>query len=198
MGDHLPMTNPEARPQKGLQVGRDMIISLGLVSLALFLWMLFANPRTPQGVRSVDWFAVATGAAESLDYEVLAPSSTFPWTATSARIEEQPDGTAVWRAGFLTGDGKYVALLQRGVFSGNGARVSAKWVADETRSGRSVGEVRINNAPWQRLEGDPVPDDRRSLVLERDGVLTVVTGTASWDDLQKLAGVLRPVPAPVP
>ncbi len=43
------------------------------------------------------------------------------------------------------------------------------------------------------MEGDPTPDERRSLVLIEDGTATVVTGSAEWDELETLAGTLAPV-----
>ena len=55
------------------------------------------------------------------------------------------------------------------------------------------GTVTIAGRQWVRMEGDPVPDDRRSLVLIDDGTATVVTGSAAWSELETLAGVLSPV-----
>ena len=43
------------------------------------------------------------------------------------------------------------------------------------------------------MEGDPTPDERRSLVLIEDGTATVVTGSAPWSELETLAGTLAPV-----
>jgi hypothetical protein len=43
------------------------------------------------------------------------------------------------------------------------------------------------------MEGDPTPDERRSLVAVEDGIVTVVTGSAQWAELEQLASTLEPV-----
>jgi hypothetical protein len=195
MGEHVQVTPTQARRPggRGMQAGRDMLLSLGLVGAALVIWMLLAHPRTPAGVLEVDWIEVAQAAAESAEFEVLAPAVALGWPATSARVEAQPDGTQVWRAGFLTEEGKYAALLQRGVFPEQAAASKQLWIADETRRGRDAGSVLIAGQRWTQLEGESVPDERRSLLREADGTVTLVTGSASWGELEHLAEGLRPL-----
>jgi hypothetical protein len=174
----------------------DMVRSLGLVTLGLLVWLWFSHPRTPDEVRSVDWYPVAVAAAGATAYEVLAPPASFPWPATSARVEDQPDGTIVWRVGYLTDEEAYAGLLQRGVFPAQATGAVEDWVAQETRNGRAEGTVVIGGRTWQRSVGDPEPDERRSLVAQEQGAVTVVTGSASWAELERLAAALQPVAAP--
>jgi hypothetical protein len=177
---------PPAR-SRSRQVGLDMVRSMGLVAVVLVGWLLLSHPRTPDPVHVVAWQPVVQAAAESASYEVLAPPASWSWRATSARIEPQPDGTIVWRAGFYTPSDDYAAVLQRGVFPEQAAGSVREWKDTETRSGVSVGTVEINGRQWTRLEGDPHPDERRSLVHTHDGTLTVVTGSAQWSELEALA-----------
>jgi hypothetical protein len=173
--------------------GMDMVRSLGLVAIALLVWLWFSHPRTPDEIRSVEWYPVAASAASAGAYEVLAPPAAFPWTATSARVEPQPDGTTVWRVGYVTAQDAYAGLLQRGVFPAQAEGSIEDWVAQETRNGRPEGTVTIGGRAWERSVGDPEPDDRRSLVTREDGTVTVVTGSADWSELEQLAASLQPV-----
>ncbi len=171
----------------------DMIRSLGLVAIVLLIWLYFSHPRSSDAIREVEWAPVAVAAAGVASYEVLAPPATFPWPATSARVEPQPDGTLAWRAGFYTPDEEYAAVLQRGVFPEQAAAAQQEWIEAETRNGVAGGTVTIDGREWTRMEGDPTPDERRSLVLVEDGTATVVTGSAEWAELEALAATLAPV-----
>jgi hypothetical protein len=176
--------------------GMDMLRSLGLVTLGLLVWLWFSHPRTPDEIRSVEWYPVAVSAASAAPFEVLAPPAAFPWTATSARVEPQPDGTSVWRVGYVTAGEDYAGLLQRGVFPDQAAGSIGDWVAQETRNGQPEGSVTIGGREWERSVGDPEPDERRSLVTREGGTVTVVTGSAQWPELEQLAASLQPVPQP--
>ena len=180
-------------PSRGRQLGTDMIRSLGLVAIVLLVWMYFSHPRSSDAIREVEWAPAAQSAATSAPFEVLAPPVTFPWPATSARVEPQADGTLAWRAGFYTPEKEYAAILQRGQFPAQADKAQADWIAGETRKGVAGGTVTLADREWTRMEGDPTPDDRRSLVLVEDGTVTVVTGSAGWAELETLAGTLAPV-----
>jgi hypothetical protein len=180
-------------PSRGRQLGTDMIRSMGLVAIVLLVWMYFSHPRSSDAIREVEWAPAAQSAATSAPFEVLAPPVTFPWPATSARVEPQADGTLAWRAGFYTPEKEYAAILQRGQFPAQADKAQADWIAGETRKGVAGGTVTLAGREWTRMEGDPTPDDRRSLVLVEDGTVTVVTGSAGWAELETLAGTLAPV-----
>jgi hypothetical protein len=171
-----------------------MILSMGLVAGVLLIWMWLSHPRTPDPVKPVGWWPVAQAAADVAEYEVLAPPEGFAWTATSARTEPQPDGTLVWRVGFYTPSQAYAGLLQRGEFPEQAGQAAQDWVGAETRDGQAGDQVTIGGRAWVRMEGDPTPDERRSLVSpDRAGAVTVITGSAPWDELETLAASLEPV-----
>ena len=88
---------------------------------------------------------------------------------------------------------EYAAILQRGQFPDQAATAQQDWIQAETRKGVAGGTVTIGGREWTRMEGDPTPDDRRSLVLVDDGTVTLVTGSAPWAELETLAGTLAPV-----
>ncbi len=185
---------PQGRASaRGRQTGRDMVLSLGVVALVLLGWMYFSHPRTPDPIREVAWAGVAASAAERASYEVLAPPVAFPWPATSARVEPQSDGTLAWQVGFYTPMQDYAAVLARGVFPEQAGAAQQEWLDEQTRNGVPGETVTIGGRDWVRAVGDPTPDDRRSLVLADGGTVTVVTGSASWTELETLAGTLAPV-----
>lgn len=179
-------------PARGRHAAWDMARSLGLVAAVLAVVLAIGHPRTPDPVRPIAWQPVAQGAAAVAAMEVLAPPPSFSWVATSARVEPQPDGTVVWRCGFLTPSGAYAGLLQRGAFPDQAAQAQREWVQAETRRGVAQGVVSIGGRDWVRMVGDPSPDERRSLVNEQDGTSTLVTGSATWAELEELAGALSP------
>jgi hypothetical protein len=182
-------------PARGRQLGTDMLRSLGLVAIVLLVWMYFSHPRSSDAIREVEWAPVAQSAATSAPYAVLAPPVTFPWPATSARVERQADGTLAWRAGFYTPEKEYAAILQRGPFPAQAVTAQRDWIRAETRNGVAGDSVTIGGREWTRMEGDPTPDDRRSLVLVEGATVTLVTGSAPWVELETLAGTLAPVTA---
>ena len=175
------------------QVGMDMIRSMGLVAVVLGLWLWFSHPRTPDAIRTVEWYPTAQSASKVSSYQVLAPPESFGWPATSARVEPLADGTIVWRAGFYTPGEEYAGLLQRGVFPEQAQGSLDEWVAEETRDGEEAGTVSIDGRDWTRLEGDPTPVERRSLVSVAEGTVSVVTCSAPWSEIEQLAGSLEPV-----
>lgn len=172
-------------------IAMDMVRSLGLVALVLLAWLLFSHPRTPDGIATVDWRPTVQSAAAAARFPVLAPPGSWSWQATSARIEPQPDGTITWRVGFYTPAEDYAALLQRGVFPDQATGSRQEWVDTETRQGQPTGTVQVEGRTWTRLEGDPSPDERRSLLSTDGGTVTVITGTAAWSELEALAGALE-------
>lgn len=176
---------------RGRGLAMDMVRSLGLVALVLLAWLLFSHPRTPDGIATVDWRPTVQSAAATARFPVLAPASSWSWQATSSRIEPQPDGTISWRVGFYTPAEDYAALLQRGVFPAQASGSRQEWIDTETRQGQAAGTVQIAGRTWTRLEGDPSPDERRSLLSSEGGTVTVITGTADWSELEALAGALQ-------
>lgn len=187
-------TQSSPRRDRSRLVGRDMLLSMGLVALALGVWMFFAHPHAPDGIHTVAWYPTAQSATQSASYDVLAPPTSFAWSATSARVEPQPDGTVVWRVGFYTPDSEYAGLLQRGEFPEQAQGSIDEWLAEETRNGEPAGQpVSLGGREWERLEGDSTPDERRSLVTRDHGTVIVVTGSAQWPELEQLASSLRPL-----
>lgn len=162
----------------------SMVISLAVV-LGIVLVLLLLVPRVSSVTQPpVDVSAGARVAAERVDFTVSVPVGLpGDWRATSVRTTVAAAQVLTWHAGFQTGGGEYAAVEQ-------GRRVPPEWLRAQTRQGRPDGTMVVGGQTWQRvLRTGKV---QNSLVHERSGVTTVVTGTASYQQLALLAASLRP------
>jgi len=115
-------------------------------------------------------------------YDVAAPVGLGDrWKATSAR-SDNAGGVVTWHLGLVTPAEHYAAVEQS---DGPMTAFVDSFVAGATKSGF----VTISGARWQRLDGGQ-PEDR-ALVLRGKGVTTMVTGGATFGELQTLASALR-------
>lgn len=95
------------------------------------------------------------------------------------RPAAEPDG-ALWHLGFLDQDQEYVAVEQS-----DGK--PEPFVEEVTQQARETKRTqRIDGEEWVRYEGDKYD----ALVRQKPGVTTVVTGTASYGQLTKMAAAL--------
>jgi uncharacterized protein DUF4245 len=156
-------------------------LAVVLVVVAAVVWLTARDePRDP--VKVVDYAGSVTQAREVAPYDVLAPAGLDKrWRATSVRVER--DGDAVtWHLGFVTPRNSYAGLEQS---DGD----ATKFVEEFATGARPVGQVRLGDLTWQRVEGGkPEP---RALLLRGKGVTTVVAGGAPWAELDALARALR-------
>lgn len=103
------------------------------------------------------------------------------WRATSVtyRPAAAQDG-ALWHLGFLDQNEEYIAVEQS-----DGKPVP--FVEEVTQQARETKRTqRIDGKDWVRYDGDKYD----ALVREEPGVTTVVTGTASYGQLTKMAEAL--------
>lgn len=161
-----------------------MVTSL-LVVLAIVAALMLLVPRTNSITQPpVDVSAGARAAAGKIEFTPSVPSGLpAGWRATSVRTTRSTANVMTWHAGYMTSDDQYAAVEQ-------GQDVPAEWVRSQTNRGREEGTVAVDGDAWRRfVRLDKV---QHSLVHERDGVTTIVTGTASFDDLALLAASLQP------
>lgn len=179
-----PAETPPPKPVRGRETVGDMVRSLGAVLVLVGIVVAFNIADQPGSVvRDIDYSGALTQARQQATYDVLAPQPIpTGWRATSART--RPDGDSVtWHLGLVTESGAYAGVEQT-----DGGRDG--FVEQFADGARSAGTVRIAGAAWRRLEdGEP---EERALVRTDDGVTTVVAGSASWDDLERLTVSLRP------
>jgi hypothetical protein len=168
----------EDRTKRGL---RDLVLSLAVVGIFVaFLFAVVWRPA-PEAVKVVDPTLQLDAARAQARFDVLAPEGlSGDWKPTSARYEASEDGSSTWFLGYVTPDGQYVALAQT-----DGPE--ATFVAEQTLDGVAEGQREVAGQQWRQY----VSGDQRSLVTGSDGSTTVVTGTASYDELAAFVDRLR-------
>lgn len=169
---------------RGRGTALSMVWSL-LAVLAIVVALLALVPRV-NGVTQppVDVASAAPEAAQRLGFQPAVPQGLpADWSATSVRTTVATAGVLTWHAGY-TFDALYAAVEQ-------GRNAPQDWLRAQTNRGQADGTQVVDGVTWNRvLRVDKV---QNSLVHERaDGVTTVVTGTASYQQLGLLAAALQP------
>jgi len=160
---------------------RDMILSLALIMVAAGVVYLFVphDGKAPD-LKRVDYRVELLTARRAASYPVAAPEGLpSGWKATSVRF--RGDEFDAWHLGFHTPDGEYVAIEQ--------STQKRSTFIDEASQGAKETKVteQIGGRTWTRYTGGRYD----ALVLQgADGSTTVVAGTASFDQLSKMAGAL--------
>lgn len=163
------------------KTARDMILSLGLISLAAgVIYLFIPHDDSAPDLKRVDYRVELLTARRAASYPVAAPQGlSADWKATSVRFSGA-DFDA-WHLGFHDPEGQYVAVEQS-------AQKPSVFISEATqRAQETKATQRIGDATWTRYEGEQYD----ALVLREKGSTTVVTGTASFDRLTKMAQALK-------
>jgi hypothetical protein len=196
-----PTTVPEGSPRpasapRGGETGRpgkyqrtfggligSIIAALGLIAVVWGLtWFQHRDQVDPSP--TVDYQAELAQARSQAPFAVLAPDpAPAGWRATSVSW----DGTRpeyAWHLGFLSGSGDdadYVGVEQSNADP-------ADFVPTATPADQPGPSVTIDGQAWQTLTSET----ETALVLTEPDVTTVVTGTASLDEIVAFAKTLTP------
>ncbi|MDT6986706.1 DUF4245 domain-containing protein [Streptomyces lusitanus] len=164
------------------KTARDMVLSLALIVLAAgVVWLFIPHTDGEPEIKRVDYRVDLLTARRAASYPVAAPEGLpKTWKPTSVRYRGA-EGEA-WHLGFRTPEGEYAAVEQS-------AGKRSTFIETTTQSAEETGATqRIDGGTWTRYEGDRYD----ALVLENTpGSTTVVTGTASFAEMTKLAEALR-------
>lgn len=168
---------------RGRQTALDMVRSLAVVGAAVAVYVLLVPQPEGAVEQSVDVQQVAAQSSAEADFELVVPELPEGWWSNAALLRaDGPEATPTWHIGYVTPSEGYAGLEVA-------LDATAGWVAEQTSEGRADGEaggtIDVAGQEWALLRStDPA---RASLVLERDGVTTVVTGSAHIDELRLLA-----------
>ncbi len=159
-----------------------MILSLGVIVLAAAVVYLFIphDDHAPD-IKRVDYRVELLTARRTAPYPVAAPEGLpETWKATSVRYQADQDNR--WHLGFQDPDGQYVAIEQS-------TQKRKDFVDDASQGGHATKVTQeIDGRTWTRYTGGRYD----ALVLEgAKGSTTVVAGTASFDQLTKMAQSLQ-------
>ncbi|MBD0706898.1 MULTISPECIES: DUF4245 domain-containing protein [unclassified Streptomyces] len=167
--------------KRGRQTVRGMVQSLGVIMVAAGVMYLFIpHDENADPVKAKDYRVELLTAQRAAPYPVLAPEGLGEgWKATVVSYKRE-NGNA-WQLGFLSPDTQYVAIHQSTTEPG-------KFVPQVTQKAKDTGKTEtVSGQVWQRWEG-PKYD---ALVRTEGGATTVVTGTASFEQLAEMAGRLQ-------
>jgi hypothetical protein len=184
----VTQVQPTGRPNPRLRqsIG-DMVRSLAVVLVVVAGVLLLAWRPQPDPIRVVEVTPAVTRATMQATFDVVAPSGLpDDWRPTSARWEPTEDSGAepVLHIGYVTPADQYAQ------FSLSASDAPA-YLDEQTGGGSGDGLMAVGGVEWQAWESP----ERRSLVRIDDGVTTVISGGAAWEELVVLAGSLQPAPA---
>ncbi|MFF4044288.1 DUF4245 domain-containing protein [Streptomyces sp. NPDC001816] len=165
------------------KTARDMILSLGLIGIAAAVIYLFVphDDHAPE-LKRVDYRVELLTARRAASYPVAAPEGLpGTWKATSVRYQGEESDR--WHLGFQTPDGQYVQVEQ------SAQKKRADFIDQAGQGAKATKRTeKIGDRTWTRYTGGRYD----ALVLEgTPGSTTVVAGTASFDQLTKMAAALK-------
>lgn len=160
-----------------------------LVIGALMVLVIFMVPRVNSlSGPPVDIPATAKDVAATSGWPVaVARGLPQGWTATSARYVRTGGGAMTWLAGYQSPEGNYASVEQT-------MTASSEWVEAEVNRAAVKGTMEIDGRTWTRYERSS--KTQNSLLHRPEGsdeLTTLVTGTATFEELAVLIAHLEPV-----
>ncbi|TGB06628.1 DUF4245 domain-containing protein [Streptomyces sp. MZ04] len=169
-----------ARTQSN-QTVRNMLWSMVVISLCAGAFYIFVpHDETKTPVKRVDYRVELLTARRAAAYPVAAPEGlAHAWKPTSVRYDGAKNDS--WHLGFLDPDGEYVAIKQS-------TAKPTEFIREATeRAEKTKVTEEIGGRTWQRYKGGTYD----ALVSRDKGATTVVAGTASFGQLEKMVKALK-------
>ncbi|MET9604653.1 DUF4245 domain-containing protein [Streptomyces sp. NPDC006512] len=166
---------------KGKQTVWDMVRSLAVIGIVVAgIYLFVPHDEDADPTRTVDYRVETLTARRAAPYPVAAPAGlSGEWRATSVTYERK--NANAWHLGFLGPGKEYVAVEQS-------TDVSPKYLAKVTQGAKAGGKTeQVGDRAWERWEGEKYD----ALVRQEQGYVTVVTGTAPFEQLARMAAALE-------
>ncbi|MFD7264058.1 DUF4245 domain-containing protein [Streptomyces sp. NPDC059874] len=166
---------------KGKQTVWDMVRSLAVIGVVVAgIYMFVPHDEKADPTRTVDYRVETLTARRAAPYPVAAPAGLpEQWRATSVSYERK--NANAWHLGFLDPERQYVAVEQS-------TDTSAKYLDQITQKAKATGQTQqVGDMAWERWDGEKYD----ALVRREQGHVTVVTGTASFEQLGAMAAALE-------
>ncbi|SOB82300.1 Protein of unknown function [Streptomyces sp. 1331.2] len=175
----------ESKGMRGRQTVRDMVLSMLAVGFVVWVGYLFLpHDADSDPVHVVEFKVAAATAKRAAPYPLLAPEGLpDKWRATSVsyRPADQNNGKGnAWHLGFVTPSGQYAAVEQS-----DAPRDSL--LSDKVAGGQPDGTSEVAGRTWDRVQGEKA----RALTAPTGSGTTLLTGTASYEELAELAQALK-------
>ncbi len=188
MDDAAPGAAPSPTMQRALNMNlanmARSLLPLVAICLVLVAWVSLGRETDP--VREVDPSTTVQLAAARADYQVLVPTGLADdYRPTSARTDAGTAGAGdpvTLQIGYLTPSSEYAGF----VVSDDARAVAVTGVLG---GAQEQGTVDLDGQAWTRGT-----TERGETVLSRtaDGVTVLVTGSATDEELETVAGAVRP------
>lgn len=167
---------------------QNLVLSLVAV-LAMVAVLVLIVPRVNSvSGPPVDVHAVALDVQKRTGWRVVeAVGLPEGWTTTSARYVRTTDGFMTWHAGYQLPSGTYVAVEQT-------RDPNRAWVDAQTNRAPRAGTLEAAGRTWVKFERDTKVQNSLLHQSQAPGDLaTLITGTATFEDMARFATYLRPV-----
>ncbi len=163
---------------------RSLLVILGMVAVLIAVVPRVTKVEQP----AVDAASVVSNAVRVSGLPFEAPVGLpAGWKATSARFDTTTDELLTWQGGWTTPDAGFVAIRQT-------RAATPKWLIATTNAGQPRGSVTASGRTWQELY-DPSHNQTSLVNQPADaglGLTTVVTATASMDEILTFTNALQP------
>ncbi|GAA2734017.1 DUF4245 domain-containing protein [Pedococcus aerophilus] len=188
--DHGGVSTPAPRSSYANGTAANMVRSL-LVIGVLVAALVAVVPRVSNVSQPpVDVTGASVEIARESGWPIERPANLPDgWKATSVRYVASTDGLKTWHAGYQSPTGNYVALEQT-------KDATAKWIEAQTNRAAMTGSVEAGGRTWNTyVRSGKVQNSLVHKAGAGDELTTIVTGTATIDELAAFAGTLERVPA---
>lgn len=182
------MTQPAPRSSYANGSVANMLRSLLVIGLVVG-GLVAIVPRVSQVSQPpVDVESVAVAIAQQTQWPIEAPQGLPDgWRATSVRYVRSTGGLMTWHAGYLSPDGRYVALEQT-------QDATDEWVSAQTNRAPRTGELQAAGRTWVTyVRNVKVQNSIVNRPTASGALTTIVTGTGTFEELKTFAEALRPV-----
>ena len=185
----MGVTTP-APPKSRYSLGsaKNLVLSLAaVVGMVLVLIMITPRVSSVSGP-PVDVHAAAVDVKASTDWPIVeAVGLPEGWSTTSARFVRTTDGFSTWHAGYQTPSGTYVAVEQT-------MDPTPTWVEAQTNRAAKTGTLDAGGRTWVKYVRDNKVQNSLVDAPQTAGELTtLVTGTASFEEMAQFVDHLEPV-----
>ena len=167
---------------------KNLVYSLAAV-LAMVAVLVLIVPRVSSvSGPPVDVTATAVDVRERTGWPIVQPVGLLVGgTATSELYTVTTGGFPTWHAGYQTPSGTYVAVEQT-------LDPNREWIESQTNRAPKVGTLEAAGRTWTMYERDTKVQN--SLVDAPEGedeLTTLITGTATFDEMTQFVETLQPV-----
>jgi Protein of unknown function (DUF4245) len=182
------------------RVLRGGLSALGCLVAAAVVVVAIPAPHAAEPV-TISYRADQAALTRLAPYPAVAPAGLpVSWQPVSSVLTAGGAGgagTVTWQLGYMTPDGALASLAESNANAGEFVRrmTNNGTVLSPARPVRPA-PARLDGQTWTR-SATPARGQRSMYVTSSDGFTIVVTGNASWPELDALAASLRPAAAGV-